>query len=426
MSKNLFSLLLILIYGLGIWLSDTLTQEHISFKLGDLSDHGICAVSQLFSCKAAAASMYSNIGGLPIAVIGEAYYLMALLLVICVIFCSASKREEFYRYLGATSIVGAVYSIFLGTVSALDLGFLCPLCMGLYAVNLLICFIFYKKSYIQRNDWLPMFKRSATWFAIILMLASLMGTQGVYAMRYQKAFDKAKRAMKKKAPPKFYNIKVNQSPIRGESTAVTLIEFADFQCPFCRKLSSQIKTVYQERSQEKYRNFRYVFKHYPLNSKCNPYHKNNLHPYACQLASAAVCAERQDKFWDMHDLLFTKQSQLRKEYQGIWSKITQWWDDLWGTPQKTIIDEQVLLSYAKDLQLDLSQFQSCLTAQETQDRILKDIEEAHKLKIPGTPSFYVNGWGFSGAVGTYRLRELIKSYGYGILPTDKESKKTKL
>ena len=421
MFTKVYGFLLILLYGSGLWVSDILSREHIGFKLGDLTDHGICSVSQAFSCKAVAASVYSNILDLPIAVIGQAYYLMAFLLLMITLFF-ARHKADILKYLGATSILGAVYSLFLALVSTLDVGFLCPWCMALYLINILCFLIYYKSAHIQSQDWRPMLQRTSTWLAVGLMGASLVATQGVYAMRYEHAFKKAKRARlnkKRKASPKFHKVEVNQAPIRGESTAVTIIEFADFQCPYCRKLFRQLKTVFKLGKDNPNLNFRYAFKHYPLNSQCNPYHKNNLHPYACQLAQAAVCAEQQQQFWPMHDLLFAKQSSLSKEYSGIWTALTTWWQRWRNQPQSNIIDEQVLLSYAKELHLDLNRFQTCLSAPETRERILQDIEQAHALRIPGTPSFYVNGWGFSGAVGTKKLKELIQAYGYGILPEDK-------
>ena len=87
-------------------------MEHIGLKLGDKTDSGLCGASELFSCKAAAASSYSQIGNLPIAVIGEAYYLCALLMIILARVLSTRFGSDIWLTLGFTSILGALYAHF--------------------------------------------------------------------------------------------------------------------------------------------------------------------------------------------------------------------------------------------------------------------------------------------------------------------------
>ena len=102
-------LILSMIQLIGLYLSDLLTNEHIALKLRDQTDSGLCGASELFSCKAAAASVYSQIGQLPIAVIGEAYYLCALIIIILVKVLPKLQPNAFFT-LGFTSTLGVLYS----------------------------------------------------------------------------------------------------------------------------------------------------------------------------------------------------------------------------------------------------------------------------------------------------------------------------
>jgi protein-disulfide isomerase len=132
---------------------------------------------------------------------------------------------------------------------------------------------------------------------------------------------------------------------------VTLIEFADFQCPYCVRAVPILASM-----RERYpTQLRVVFKHMPLDS---------IHPRARPAARAAVCAEKQDKFWPLHDLLFQNHRAL---------------------------DDAQIRTYAGGAGLDLAAFDACIASPETDARVTADFEEGRAAGITGTPAFVLNG-----------------------------------
>src|SRR3989304_9730917 len=133
-------------------------------------------------------------------------------------------------------------------------------------------------------------------------------------------------------------LSVDGAPFKGDKNAkVTLIEFSDFQCPFCALYVNQ--TLPQiENDYIKTGKVKYVFKDFPL----------SIHQNAPKAAEAALCAGEQGKYWEMHDLLFKNQKALGPDN---------------------------LSSYAKDLALDTSKFKECLDSGKYAAKIKKDMEE---------------------------------------------------
>ena len=147
---------------------------------------------------------------------------------------------------------------------------------------------------------------------------------------------------------------------------VTIVEFSDYQCPYCRQVEATLKQVltkYGDKVSLAYRDF-------PLTA---------IHPQAMIAAVASRCALEQGKFWEYHDQLLTV-SKLEK-------------DDLLG--------------YAHNLKLDDKQFESCLTSEKYKTDIEKDEQEGRKAGVNGTPGFFINGLSLSGAQGQDAFARLI-------------------
>jgi protein-disulfide isomerase len=162
-------------------------------------------------------------------------------------------------------------------------------------------------------------------------------------------------------------VPIGDSPHRGPTDAwVTVVEFSDFECPFCRSeqpVLTNIEVTYGA-------DVRLVFKHFPLPS---------IHPHAEAAAVAAECAREQGKFWEMHDLLFT-----------------------------SALDDATLLDDAEQVPgLDVAAWQACLNAPEAADRVAADLALGTSLGIEATPTFVVNGVPVVGAVSESELRAVI-------------------
>ena len=166
--------------------------------------------------------------------------------------------------------------------------------------------------------------------------------------------------------------------IEGNPDAkVTIIEFADFECGFCKMLSSNLK-----QTREKWKDqVRFVFKFYPMDD-CNPrMGGEKMHPEGCLTAKASYCAGKQGKFWPAHDKLFSTQ----KSNQA---------DKVPG--------------YMKEIGVELGAWDACMKSDAPQQRILADVRMAARAGIHGTPRMYINGRLISGASSQSILDYVIK------------------
>jgi protein-disulfide isomerase len=147
-------------------------------------------------------------------------------------------------------------------------------------------------------------------------------------------------------------------PSEGPATApVTLVEYSDFQCPFCQRVMptlKQIKDTYGDR-------VRIVWKDFPL---------TQIHPQAFSAAVAGNCAQEQGRFWAFHDKLFPNQQALEPEF---------------------------LKRYAAEAGLDTARFDACLDSGKYQQRVQDAIAEGTRLGVSSTPTVFVNGRVVSGA-----------------------------
>ena len=168
--------------------------------------------------------------------------------------------------------------------------------------------------------------------------------------------------------------------VYGPSDAkVTVIEFADFQCGYCKKLFYALKPL-----KEKYKDqsVRFVFKHFPMGKKCNDTINNDRHRYACTASEAADCARQQGQFWPMHDLLFKNQHKLK-------------YPDL--------------EYYASEVGLDMTEFKQCMRGPTAKEAIKADVRTYDETGIAkGTPRTFINGRFFKGVLPQSTLEHLIE------------------
>jgi protein-disulfide isomerase len=170
------------------------------------------------------------------------------------------------------------------------------------------------------------------------------------------------------APPGFVSeLDDGVSPVKGSSKpAVTIVEFSDFECPYCNAVQRTLKQVLENYGSD----VRLVFKHLPLEG-----HRNSL-----PAARAAYCAAEQDRFWQFHDVLF-------------------------GAKE---LSPAVFTQIANDLGLGVAKFQACLDSEESRAAIVKDLETARLFRIESTPSFIVNGKLIQGALSFADFQKIIE------------------
>lgn len=172
--------------------------------------------------------------------------------------------------------------------------------------------------------------------------------------------------------PKYSPLTEDKDNFLGvEDAPVTIIEYSDFQCPFCGKFYQQTEpqliSEYVDTGKVKF-----IYKHFPLAQ----------HQYAQKAAEASECAADQDKFWEYHNKLFENQNAL-------------------VTP--------ALKKYASDIGLDTAKFNACLDSGTMASRVRSDLEEGQRRGISSTPSFFVNGAKIEGAQPFSSFKQAIDS-----------------
>ncbi|MFN7134463.1 MAG: DsbA family protein, partial [Myxococcales bacterium] len=207
------------------------------------------------------------------------------------------------------------------------------------------------------------------------LLASGVRAENLYATIIEKGAARQAeappaQAERPSAPPPSQVKKIDVpawSPVKGPKAAkVTIVEWSDFQCPFCNRATNTLKQVAESYGND----VRIVFRHQPL----------SFHQNALPAAKASMAAHRQGKFWPMHDKLFEHYNALSAErYEA----------------------------FAKELGLDLAKFKADMENAEIADQIQKDSAEGNSVGANGTPTFFVNGRKLEGAQPLEAFKSLI-------------------
>ena len=155
---------------------------------------------------------------------------------------------------------------------------------------------------------------------------------------------------------------------KGDDALITLVEYGDFECPYCGQAEPKIRNLIKE-----YGDLRFVFRHLPL---------TDVHPHAQLAAEAAEAADRQGKFWEMHDALMDHQGAL-------------------NVPD--------LVRYAADLGLDTAKFTADLRKHVGAFRVAEDVDSADLATVSGTPTFFINGNRYYGAYDLAALKEAVRT-----------------
>ena len=161
---------------------------------------------------------------------------------------------------------------------------------------------------------------------------------------------------------------------------VTLFVFTDFECPFCRRMETELKSILPQMP-----NLRVVRKDYPLDHKCNELLQGRpFHQYACKASMFALCAGQQDAYWTAHDLILDNGH--RFEEPGVWQDM------------------------AKTAGVDWKKMQACMndTNGPAYKSLKKDLSEGNALMLEGTPSMVINNRMVVLPIGPAEIKELLK------------------
>ena len=169
-------------------------------------------------------------------------------------------------------------------------------------------------------------------------------------------------------------VEIGDAPVLGNNDAeITIIEYSDYECPFCSRFYQQTELLLRSEYIDTGK-VRIAYKDFPLSS---------IHQNAQKAAEASRCAGEQGKYWEMHDLMFEKQSEWSS--QGV----------------------AKLKEYATELGMNQENFNSCLDTGKYASAVLKDFNEGSSLGVSGTPSFFINGIQIVGAQPYSVFKQII-------------------
>lgn len=204
------------------------------------------------------------------------------------------------------------------------------------------------KDYIEKNPKV-----------LEAQINKVLKEKGIRGRRPQKTIDEMI-----KNPVK---VGLNNAPFKGsEDAEITIVEFSDFQCPFCKKVNPTIDEIMKKNKGK----IKFAFRQNPL-----PFHKN-----AMSAAKASLAADAQGKFWEMHDALFEN--------------------------QRNLTDENIK-KLAKDLGLNVAQFEKDWKGKKFDVQIQEDLKFAKSSGATGTPSFFINGVFVRGARPANYFQQVI-------------------
>ena len=182
---------------------------------------------------------------------------------------------------------------------------------------------------------------------------------------YMESLRKQATVVMRLAPPRAPISESDAAPRGPANAPVTLLEFADYECPYCQQIQPALDRLAVEFKDL----MAFAYKDFPL----------PMHPYAEKAAEASRCAERQGKYWEYHDQLVTTK----------------------------LLDPPSLKSHARTLKLDVQAFDKCLDGGEASEVVKRQAAEAQTLGVQGTPTFFVNGRLVSGSATYERLHAVI-------------------
>jgi protein-disulfide isomerase len=346
--------------AIGLVLAVVLARHHANAYAGLAS---FCAINDYVNCDRVATSRFSVVLGLPVAAWGALGYGLALLLAIAGLRPRRIREGWPAGLLFIVAVVAAAVAVTLALVSELAVGALCVLCAGSWAVSFALLAAAWRACRPEgvaaaiRADVDVLRRRPL--IALGLLLAAVCGV-ALVAAAYPRYWER--RALAAVPPPPGPAAPGAPAASQGPQGPLVVVEFSDYECPFCAVKHEETKALLAGRS-----DVTLVRRHFPLDSECNPAVPRRMHPGACDLARAAICAEEQGKLPPMDDALFRNQ-QAKRPVEEL----------------------------ARSVGLDLPQFRRCLGAPETDARLRSDIEAGVRVGLKATPTFVVGGRAYAG------------------------------
>ncbi len=347
----------------GLALSVALARLHAQAHAGVAS---FCAVSQTVNCDRVATSRFSVVLGLPVAAWGA----LAYALIAAVATTGLVRRPRSTWPAGLLFLLGAAaaaVSVGLALVSKLAIGAWCLLCAASWAISLALFATAWRGCRTTRVAASVRADLAAAWARpqlTAILAVALVGGVAVAGSAYPRYWE---RSSSRARAPGLAAPGTRGSPAAG---ATIVYEYSDYECPFCARMHEERRALLAGHPELKV-----VARHFPLDPSCNPAVKRSIHPSACSLARAGICADAQGRFAEMDDALFRNQRE--------------------GAPVEAL---------AARAGLDLERFRACLSSPETERRLQADVAAGIRAGVRATPSYAVGDQVYAGQFPTELLQ----------------------
>jgi len=350
-----------------------------------------CSVNEFIDCDGIAKTTESQFFGVPLAYWGMFLYFFILLM----LFVDKLKNLKLLKflevfknpmaYIASLGLVSFVISMILLCLSLFEIKKLCILCAFTYILNLLIGYIAAKDiegSFVGAmkqsfRDFLDAIKIKKYLIAFIAVMVAAVGflTYTTLSLKFAPQI-KRQREFKEFQGKNKYQVKGN---VLGDKDAKIIIyTYSDYQCPIC-----PVHNVMMHKLAKEMKGIKIVHKNLPLDTACNSYLRHPFHDGSCIDAKYAIAAEKQGKFWEMNNLLFEKKPQTKEE----------------------------ILKLVKDFGFDMKKLQEDANSVETMQEISKEIDEAYKKGINGTPTTMIDNDANIGIMTYQQFKDWAKRAG---------------
>ncbi len=375
---------------LGLIDTAILTAQHYRIADQGLMQKSFCTLSSYIDCDTALASAYSHIGPIPSSELGFLFYLVIALSSLWAL-SAVNKQKAIFNCQWILTSGALAYSAYMAYILFGKLQVLCLFCVASYVLTIILFGLIsaaLAKTKANLGSLLTTDKRILASFIVLTTITYAVGILFFFGLN-----KKAHAGKPQFNPATLTKHFYSQAPVKAQlpkrpswgpdDAAITIVDFSDFQCPFCKRAAFSLKPYLGEFRKD----IRIVYMNFPLSSECNPNIEHNGHPMACVAAKAAYCTFKQqgnDAFWKFHDAIFEKQKDLTQ----------------------TLITTTI----PTELGMNPDTLQQCLVAPETANAISEDIRlGTETFKVQGTPSVYINGRFLRGWMEPSVLRTIIKA-----------------
>lgn len=343
----------------GACLAADLARLHVAVNT-DPDYQSYCAISARVNCDTVAASRYSVLWGLPLAIWGLVAYVAMAALAGWGLRLRLPRPTWPFGILFWTAAVAVLFSARLYYVSHVVVESLCPVCVATYLVNVALFGVAWceLRGLGARPDRALWAELTAAPRGIVLFGGSVAVVVVLVAAGL----------------PRYWRVEQSSGPggmsigrtaeghpwIGAPDPVLEIVEFSDYQCPHCLRGHQEMRKLIESRPEE----VRLVHRHYPLDPACNSRMRRPLHPHACEYSRLAHCAGEQKHFWEANDYLFAN-----------------------GRRTRAVTAAEL----ARALGLDAERLESCSRGEAADRAVLEDLRRGFELGVRGTPTFIVDG-----------------------------------